>query len=89
LGGIGLLKNIKRELRPVGDRSVELGLGFCFQQSVYPRVGYVAGNAGRGLQKSPTSRLIAVIGKSKHHCSFTQITPIGNWEMTTSFWVGY
>jgi hypothetical protein len=63
LGGIGLLKNIKRELRPVGDRSVELGLGFCFQQSVYPRVGYVAGNAGRGLQKSPRSRLIAGIGK--------------------------
>jgi hypothetical protein len=29
----------EKELRPVGDRSVELGFDFCFQQKSYPRVG--------------------------------------------------
>jgi hypothetical protein len=41
LGMIGRLKNAKKELQPLGDRSVELGLGLCFQQSVYG--GWVAG----------------------------------------------
>jgi len=33
LTGIGALKNGEKGLRPFGHRSVELGLGFCFQQS--------------------------------------------------------
>jgi len=29
---IEALKNVKNELRPLGHRSVELGLDFCYQQ---------------------------------------------------------
>jgi hypothetical protein len=32
---IEALKNEKKELRPFGDRSVELGFDFCFQQNAY------------------------------------------------------
>src|ERR1043166_3746217 len=33
-------KPTEKVLRPLGDRSVELGLGVCFQQKWYPRVGW-------------------------------------------------
>jgi len=32
---IEALKSGKKELRPFGDRSVELGFDFCFQQNAY------------------------------------------------------
>jgi len=57
--------------RPV-DRSVELGLGLCYQQSVYGGWGHWLRDAGRGLWRaarlSPEARVIAdiaVIGKPK------------------------
>jgi hypothetical protein len=49
LGRVGRLKNTKKELRPVGDRSVEWHFGFCFQQNVYGGVGLWLRDAGRGL----------------------------------------
>jgi hypothetical protein len=48
LTAIGALKNVKNGFDRSVDRSVEWQLSLCFQQTVYPRVGYVDGNAGRG-----------------------------------------
>jgi hypothetical protein len=35
LSRVEALKNEKEGFRPFGDRSVELGFGFCFQQNAY------------------------------------------------------
>jgi hypothetical protein len=55
----------EKELRPVGDRSVEFGFGFCFQQKSYPRVSLRAESTGRGLQKSAKVRVFAKIERQK------------------------
>jgi len=39
LGSIRPLKNTKKAFDRSVDRSVELRLGLCYQQNVYPRVG--------------------------------------------------
>jgi hypothetical protein len=69
LTAIGTLENVKKSFdRPV-DRSVELGVGFCFQQRCYAGVGSWLKDAGRGLAREArlSSRwsVIAGIGKTK------------------------
>jgi hypothetical protein len=34
------MKNMKESFNRPVDRSVELGLGLCYQQNAYPRVGF-------------------------------------------------
>jgi len=65
LGQIGPLKNTKKGFDRSVDRSVELGLGFCYQQSVYGGWGHWVRDAGRGTQISPESRVIAVIARDR------------------------
>jgi len=42
----------KKELRPSGDRSVELDFGFCFQQNAYGGWGRGLRYTGRGLWRA-------------------------------------
>jgi len=56
-------KKREKRLRPLGDRSVELGLGLCFQQKCYGGWG-LAERRKQGLQESG-HRDIGEIGRSE------------------------
>ena len=56
LNWIEVLKNGKRGFDRSVDRSVELGFGFCFQQSGYGGWGPWLRNAGRGLRNRRNRR---------------------------------
>jgi hypothetical protein len=62
---IRLAKTTEKELRPFGDRSVELHFDFCFQQNVYGGWGRGLKDTGRGLWGSPESRVIADIARDR------------------------
>jgi hypothetical protein len=76
LTAVGALRNKKKGLRPFGHRSVELGFGLCFQQSVYGGWDRGYKDAGRGLQESPESRVIADIARDRKSKTYRPKLPI-------------
>jgi hypothetical protein len=61
LGQIGPLKNTKKGFDRSVDRSVELGLGFCYQQS-----GYGGGSLAEGRRQRDVARVAPIAGIARH-----------------------
>jgi hypothetical protein len=71
---IRLAKTIEKELRPLGDRSVELHFDFCFQQNAYGGWGPWLRVIGRGPQEIAMIAMIAKIAGIEKQSSTT--TPL-------------
>jgi hypothetical protein len=73
-------KNAKKGLRLSYDCLVEWHLSLCLQQQCLWGVGVWLKDAGRGLQESPESRVIAVIARNrKAKITTTALKPTPNW----------
>jgi hypothetical protein len=69
-------KTTERGVRLVGHRSVELHFGVCLQQNAYGGWGRGLKDTGRGLQKSPKSRVIAAIARDRKGKTYRGLTRI-------------
>jgi len=68
---IGSLKNVKKGLRPVGHRSVELHFGFCFQQNAYGGWGRGWGTQAEG-RKNRRHRESKSLRRSEMHFGWSR-----------------